>query len=372
VSNNAAALARGLEAVRARDRKARYALALQQVLLGLIPVVLLVWEASLVLTSPNSIAALDFHDAYYVAGYRLLHGGDPYAWTHREIYAGVAFVYPAFSALFFAPFALIARGAAGVVDTIMCIALTPLTLWVLRVRDWRVYGVAMLWLPVFGAWQSGNETILLVFISALVWRYRGNPIVAGVLTAAAISLKPVMWPLALWLLATRRWRASGYGLAAGLLINLVSWSLVGFGKVGVYLHDSALDTLHSWRAGYSVVAAFGHLGFSHSFGDVMMLLACAALVVAIVYVAFIKQRERQALTLTLLLMLAASPLVWSHYFALLLIPMALERPRLNWLWAMPVLMWDCPPSFHVHGWQVGIAWLLAGIMFVSLVRTARE
>lgn len=371
MNDHAAALRRGVAAARAGDRTATYTIALQQILLGLMPLVVLVWEVTVVFGGSRSIA-VDFHDAYYVASYRMLHGGDPYAWTHREIYAGVAFVYPAFSALFFAPLALIAQDGAGVLDTLVCIAMAPLTLWVLRVRDWRVYGVTLLWLPVFAGWQTGNESILLVLITALLWRYRGNPIVSGVLTAAAISLKPVMWPLALWLLATRRWRASGYGLATGLLINLVSWSVVGFGNVGVYLRDSGLDTRHAWRAGYGIAAAFGHIGFGRSFGDLMTVVVCAALAVTIVYVAFVHHRERQAFTLTIVLILAASPLVWVHYFTLLLIPMALEYPSVRWLWALPVLMWVCPQSWHVHTWQEALAWLLAGTMLVMSVRAARE
>jgi hypothetical protein len=349
-----------------------YSVAAQQVLLGLMPAVVLVWEAAVVFGDRHRVVAVDFHDAYYVAAHRLLHGGDPYAWTHGQIDAGVAFVYPALSALFFAPFALLAESDAALVFTLVCIALTPLTLWVLRIRDWRIYGATLLWLPVFSSWQTGNETIMLVLIAALVWRYRANPIVAGLLTATAISLKPLMWPLAVWLLATRRWRASGYAVAGGLLINLVSWSLVGFGKIGVYLRDSGLDTRHAWRGGYSIAAAVGHLGFDRSFADVVTVAICVALVVAIVYVAVVQHREREALTLTIVLILAASPLVWAHYFALLLIPMALERPQMNWLWVLPVLMWVCPPSLHVQGWQQGVAWLLAGTMLVSVVRTARE
>jgi hypothetical protein len=367
----AAKLRVGAAAAKTRDRNAGYLIALQQGLLGLLPVLVLLWELAVVFFGPHRVA-VDFRDAYYVAGYRLLHGGDPYAWTHREIYAGVAFVYPAFSALFFAPLSLLAHGAADALDTLLCIALTPLTLWVLRVRDWRVYGVTLLWLPVFAAWQSGNESILLVLITALVWRYRGNPIVSGVLTAAVISLKPVMWPLALWLLATRRWRASGYGLAAGLFINLVSWSVVGFGEVGVYLRDSGLDARHAWRAGYGIAAAFAHLGSGRSLADVMTVLVCAALVAAVVYAAFIQHRERQALALTVVLILAASPLVWVHYFTLLLIPTALAYPSMRWLWGLPVLMWVCPQSWHVHTWQQALAWLLAGTMLLSSVRAARE
>jgi alpha-1,2-mannosyltransferase len=357
---------------RTASSKAPFQIALEHVLLGVIPVLVLVLEVSVVVGNAHSTIAVDFHDAYYVAGYRLLHGGDPYAWTGSEIRGGVAFVYPAFSALLFAPFALLARGAAGVLFTLVCVALTPLTLWVLRVRDWRIYGVTMLWLPVFSAWETANETIMLVFIAALVWRYRANPIVAGMLTAVAISLKPFMWPLALWLLVTRRWRASGYGLAAGLLINLVAWWLVGFDKIGVYLRDSGIDTRSAWRAGYTVVAAFGHLGFGRPVGEAMTVVASVVLVGAVSYAGFVKQRERQALTLAITLMLVASPLVWVHYFALLLIPMALERPRLTWLWALPLLMWLCPPSLHVHAWQQAVAWGVAGTMFVSVVRTARE
>ncbi len=372
MSPHSATLRRGAAAARAGDRNATYRIALQQVLLGFIPIVVLFWQVVVLVFGGRNNVAVDFHNAYYVAGYRLLHGGDPYAWTHSQIREGIAFVYPAFSALFFAPFALISVAAAGVVVTLVWIALTPLTLWVLGVRDWRVYGAAMLWLPVFSTWETGNETIVLVLLAAVVWRYRANPIVAGVITAAAISLKPFMWPLALWLLVTRRWRASGYGLAAGVIINIVSWSVVGFDKIGVYLRDSGFDTRYAWRAGYSVAAALGHLGFGHQTGDVITVLLCVLLAAAIGYVAFVQHRELQALTLTVILMLAASPLVWNHYFALLLIPMALVYPGMNWLWALPVLMWVCPPSWGVHSWQEAVAWLVAGTMFGSLVRTARE
>jgi hypothetical protein len=363
-----ATLRGGLVALHAGDRRAR----IERVVFGVLPVVVLISQLSAVLIGRYSSAiAVDFHSAYWPAGHRVLVGGDPYAWTAGEIRDGVAFVYPAFSALFFAPFALISRGAASVLFLLICLVLTPLTLWVLQVRDWRIYGLSLVWLPVFGSWQTGNETILLVLLTALVWRHRDNALIAGVLTAAAISLKPLVWPLALWLLATRRWRACAYGLAAGLAINLVSWAVVGFGNIGVYLHDARIDSLDSWRDGYSVAAALGHLGASHSFGSVLTIVECVALAAALLYFAFFKRRERLALVLAITLMLAASPLVWSHYFALLLIPMALERPRVGWLWALPLLMWVCPASLHVHGWQEGVAWLVTGTMLVCVIRTAR-
>ena len=38
---------------------------------------------------------------------------------------------------------------------------------------------------------------------------------------------------------------------------------------------------------------------------------------------------------------ALSPIVWLHYFVLLYIPIAIVRPRLSWLWALPLAFWVC-------------------------------
>ena len=95
----------------------------------------------------------------------------------------------------------------------MCVA--PATLALMRVRDWRVYLVTLVWLPVCAGWLTGNESLVMALALAGVWRWRDRPGVAGFLTAAAISLKPILWPLAVWLLVTRRWRASAQTLGWG-------------------------------------------------------------------------------------------------------------------------------------------------------------
>jgi hypothetical protein len=39
--------------------------------------------------------------------------------------------------------------------------------------------------------------------------------------------------------------------------------------------------------------------------------------------------------LTIAAALAASPIVWIHYFLVLLVPLALTSPRFSWLWLVP-------------------------------------
>src|ERR1700753_2569774 len=192
-------------------RREEWTVAFERVMLAFVPAVTTVLLT--VFQFKIHAVAVDFRSAYYPAAHRLLHGGNPYAITPSEIRAGTAFVYAALSAVAFAPFALLQRGVGEVVYMLLCIACVPATLRVLNVRDWRIYGVTLVWLPVYSGWQTANVTLPLMLLVALTWRYRDRPLTAGLLTATAISVKPFIWPLALWLLATRRFKATAATLA---------------------------------------------------------------------------------------------------------------------------------------------------------------
>ena len=344
-------------------------IAAQQVLFGVVPIV--VTMALLAFELKVQPIAVDFRSAYFPAAVRLLRGGSPYAVTHHEILEGYAFVYPALAAVAFGPFALISRIAGQLLYTAICIACVPATLRVLNVRDWRVYGITLLWFPVYTGWLSANLTLPLMLLTALAWRYRDRPWIAGLVTAAAISLKPFIWPLGLWLLATRRWRAAGYALVWGLALNLIAWGLVGVNEIHTYLRVSSKVTDALWRSGYSMLAVAHHLGFGRGAADVLLLVVAAAVSLAVVYVGFFRRQEREAIVLAILLMLVASPLVWSHYFALLLVPLALTRPRLAAVWAAPILIWVCPPKSGVAGWQEALVWIVACACLLGLQRTRK-
>ena len=342
--------------------------ALVNVVLGPLALLLLLVMICIVLGGRDS--AFDFRHAYWVAGQRVLHGESPYVWTPAQFREGLAFVYPALSAVMFAPLSLMSRGFGSVLFTFVSIALIPATLFVLRVRDWRVYGVTVLWLPIFGAWQTANETIFLVFGIACLWRCRNRPFAAGLMTAVLISLKPFVWPLAIWLVATRRSRASLWAILAGIALNAGAWGAIGFGQVGRYLHAAGADSTAAWRTGYGFPALAAHLGLSRSAGTDVMLVTSALVTVAVLYAGLKRRSELQALTLALALTVISSPLVWSHYFSLLLIPLALMRRRLDWLWVLPVAMWVCPPDFLVHLWQAVVVWGCGGWVLTVLSREA--
>ena len=299
------------------------------------------------------IQAQDFHYEYWPAGWRVLHGESPYVWSIHQTAPAIAFAYPALSGLLFVPFAFLSRTSADAVFTAVCIASPLLALLVLGVRDRRVYGVALMWAPTVTAWQSANLTLPLTLGMAFLWRYRDRPAVAGVLTAILISLKPVVFPLALWLLITRRFAAVGWGLLAGAAINLVAWSVVGFNLIGSYLHETKSITALFHSIGYSVQS----IALRGGLGDLSGPLVVAFCAVIFVLMLRCRRDDSSSLALTVVMMLAASPLVWNQYFVYMLIPTAAAFPRLNRIWLAPIALLLCTP----HGtrwWEPWLFWIV--------------
>jgi len=100
---------------------------------------------------------------------------------------------------------------AGVSDwviTVLMLGSLAGALWILGVRDWRVFGATLLWPPVVSAYQTANVTLPLCLLCALIWRGRHRAWLPGIVLGAALAIKFFLWPLAVWLAAMRRLRAS--------------------------------------------------------------------------------------------------------------------------------------------------------------------
>ncbi len=299
------------------------------------------------------IQAQDFHFEYWVAGWRVLHGDSPYVWSVDQTDPAIAFAYPALSGLLFVPFSLLSRTAADAIFTTACIASPLLALRVLDVRDRRVYGVVLVWGPILTAWQSANLTLPLTLGMALLWRYRDRPLVVGALTAIVISLKPVVFPLALWLLVTRRFAAASWGLLVGAVINLVAWSVIGFNLIEAYLRETKGVTALFHNIGYSVQSIALRCGLGHLSGPIVVAF-CAVLVVLMLRC---RRDDPSSFAITVVMTLAASPLVWNQYFVYMLVPMAAAFPRFNRIWLAPIVLFVCSAN-GTSWWEPWVFWIV--------------
>jgi hypothetical protein len=90
-------------------------------------------------------------------------------------------------------------------------------LWLLGVRDSRVYAVALGSGPLLIGFIFGNVTLLLLFGLAAAWHWRDRPSISAPVVAALIVAKIFLWPLPIWLLVTRRVRALAYVVGYAVL-----------------------------------------------------------------------------------------------------------------------------------------------------------
>lgn len=314
--------------------------------------------------------AVDFHNAFWPAAHRVVHGLSPYVDPHSPIVAGgAAFVYPAPAALLIAPLGLLPRDIGDVVFTGLSMVAVVLTLRALRVCSWPTYGAAFLWAPVFSGWQTANVTLLLGLGIAAAWRYRARVLVAGALIGLLVSVKLFLWPLGVWLLATRRYRTLGYAVATGLVLNVIGWSILGWHELSRYEQLTKALTTAEERRSYGVIS----LALEH--GAQRPLAYGLGLALAAVSAVFSWRegrsgRDAACLSLCIAVSLLATPLVWLHYFALLLIPVALARPPLSPVWGLPLLMWVAPATGPAT-WQLVVTMSVAAAVIGMAVLALR-
>jgi hypothetical protein len=285
--------------------------------------------------------------AIYVVGYLLQRSVDPvdfhvYRDAAELIAAGESpypeFAYPPLSAIGAVPFTYVSGAVADFAVKALLMLCVLATLAVLGVRDWRCYALALLWPQMNAAVQTGNITIPLGLAAALVWRFRDRPAGAGWALGAAVAAKFLLWPLWVWLAAARRYAAAVWSIVAGVVVTLVSWAVVDFGALVEY--PTRLQRLNedTTGKGYTLDTLAQDLGASETLARLLMSAVAVALLVTVVVPAR-RGNETRAFVLAIGAALACSPILWLHYFALLLVPVAIVAPRLSWLWFVPMGMW---------------------------------
>ncbi len=243
---------------------------------------------------------------------------------------------------------------------------------VLGVRDWRCYGVVLLWYPVLQNFLLGSITSLLALGLAIVWRYRDSRRAAPVTLAALIAAKIFLWPLLVWLGVSRRWLIGVRALGLAIAGLFLSWALIGFAGLGSYLRLlDELSRLEQWKS-YSAVALGMALGLTGGESRALALAACALVLLAIVLV----QRrgrehaDKQAFVLAIAAAFFFSPIVWTHYLALLVVPIAITRPKLSPIWFVPLAMWASYGQSNGHLWRVALGFSIWAVVLAASLRPA--
>jgi len=311
---------------------------------------------------------LQDYGIFRAAALAVVHGRSPYvAATPAALAHFDKFVYPPVAALLFVPVAELPSEMGRVLIFVGGLVAIVAALRLLHVEDWRCYGVALVSTPAINSLALGALTSFLLLGAAAAWRYRDQTAVAAIVVAFTAVLKVFLWPLVIWLVATRRWRSAAACVGAGIVLLLGSWAAIGF--AGLRSYPTLLHVLERIEApaSYSIVALVGVGGGVET---AVTAVLGVALAVAVVLAARSTDGDRRAFAAAVLAALVATPLLWLHYLLLLYVPIALYRPRLAPLWFLPLLLWVTPEA-HSQGivWRIAAALAVVGVVALRTAAT---
>src|SRR5439155_12117288 len=107
----------------------------------------------------------------------------------------------------------------------------------------------------------------------------GPAVVLGVL----LSLKLFLWPLGIWLLATRRYAAAAWSLVVAAAITLSTWAIVGFEGFQDYPRVARIFGRYYESSSYTPFSFLVHLGVPNPWArGCGLALGVAALVAVVV------------------------------------------------------------------------------------------
>ena len=252
------------------------------------------------------------------------------------------YLYPAPAAVLMAPIGALPWMAAVAAWWAISIAALFLGLHVLGVEDWRCYGAVFASSLAMWALEIGTITPLLTLAVALAWRYRTSPWRVGFAIAFVVGTKLFLWPLAVWLIATRRYRAALASLVATIALTIACWAVIGFQGFLDYPHVIGHIASLVQYTSFSVLALTKAVGISGVAARLITLVVAAAALAFVFRAARRPNGDRAAFAWAIGAALLISPIVWAHYYLLLFVPIAIASRRLSGLWLLPLAYWVMP------------------------------
>ena len=319
------------------------------------------------LSAYEGLLAWDVRFAYLPAADLVLEGESPYpALDDAILDEQKGYVYPPQLLLALLPLTPLPVGFVALLATAGMLVLLGLTLHLLGIRDVRCYAAALLWMPTISGVLLANVSIPLAFSLAIVWRYRDAVWPPAVALGLSVSAKLLLWPMLVWMLVTRRLRTIALAVAIGLGVTLAAWATIGFdGLAGYPDLLRRLSEIQSEKS-YSIVGMAATLGLGETVGQALTLAAGAGLLGGCVVFAR-RDDEVRSFTCAVAATLALSPIVWLHYLVVLLVPLAIARPRFSLIWLLPVLLWISPKPGYAEGFETFLPGIAAAILLAVLL-----
>ena len=268
------------------------------------------------------------------AGKSVLHGQTPYPKVGTPaVYSGSSFVYPYLVAVAFVPISLLGTyWGPFVFEAISLIALFFATYTFstfLRsgvsntvASQISIFAAVLLASPTLISLQMGTLTPLILAAFALIWRYRSGAAVGALLVVALTFTKVYLVVFGLFFILGRRLRAIVFTFVFTLAALVLNFILSPLGPSS-YLRLLTQLAMHESLQGFSYINALGSIDLSK--GGAYGILALGIVIVLALWSrsSSLPKRDDIAFVVAIAATLMATPILWSSYLPVLLVPLLL-------------------------------------------------
>jgi hypothetical protein len=308
------------------------------------------------------------------AAHQIWHGASPYVDpSSPQLWSGHAFVYPYLTGWLFTPFNWMTTPAATAVFYVLSVAAVVVAVRLIVGRDGAFLPtmVTLLAEPVVRGLQLGTLNAWLFLGLAVAWRYRDRARRVVVALSAVIVAKLFLVPMLAWLVLTRRYRTA-FTTAGVSLAAVVIGCLLADLSVSTFTRMLSTLSAHEGPHSSSIEALLHAIGITGALAAITPLLL-AGLLIAGGWRAYRRSGGEQALFCACVAAsIVASPIVWSHYFTLLMVIPLIYRWPARWLLAALVASWanglpaGAPALSALHPFP-GAGWVWAGVIALGCV-----
>jgi len=285
------------------------------------------------------------------------------------VFSQHAFVYPYATALAFSPFGWMPHALARTLFVMLEFAALVLTAVLLSRPRERVAALALVLLsaPSLRSVQVGALGPVLCALLASSWRFRSRSVTSGVILAVAAATKLVLVPVLAWPLVTGRVRMV---IAAGVSLLVLLAAGFHLGPIGMSSYRQLMVGLsaHEGPGSASLAGALRRLGIAWPVSVVAAGLAAVGLVAAFAVVYRHRADERVVFGAAIVASVVASPIVWSHYYVLVLVVILLfplPAVRAAWFVAASWVAFPARVDISWPGFDAGPALrVLGGLLLI--------
>lgn len=209
----------------------------------------------------------------------------------------------------------------------------------------------VLWTPIAHELVLGqlNPVLLVLLLAGWHTLRSGRDVQSGVLLGSAIAVKLIPWPIIIFLMARRYWRATCVTVMTTAIANVASATLIGLDRLTDYylnigmavssLYRADIANFSLWTIGWRLFGGTGSPVLSDArlpplvAAPALAPLVSVGIPVAMLILGFwfvVRARTLDtAFGILICIMILVSPIAWDHYLILGLIPLAVAARTLS-------------------------------------------